>query len=120
MGKRYSQQFRQQLIDEYFAGGITLRALAKKHGVSKTFVWKLCRGEKLTRQSAERKAKRHLYVVGSVYDPNISGNLNRYKLEPLEIIEEKEPNFKYKGNKIVFNAEFTRAYLEYLKEISNN
>ncbi|MDY6899979.1 MAG: IS630 transposase-related protein [Cyanobacteriota bacterium] len=63
MGKAYSQELRQKVIDEYYAGGISMRNLAKKHSVSKTWVYKLLKVEKRKRITEERQAKRHLQIV---------------------------------------------------------
>lgn len=71
MAKPYPPELRQQVIDEYFAGGISMRNLAKKLGVSKSWVYKLIKVEKRRRKKEEKRANRHLYVVGSSSDPNI-------------------------------------------------
>lgn len=63
MPKIYSQELRQKLIDEYFTGNISIRNLAKKHGVGKTWAWRLLKAEKRSRLIAEKKASRHLHIV---------------------------------------------------------
>jgi transposase len=65
MSKAYSQELRQKVIDEYYAGGISMRNLAKKHSVSKTWVYKLLKVEKRKRITEERRVNRHLYIVKS-------------------------------------------------------
>jgi transposase-like protein len=63
MPKIYSQELRQKLIDEYFTSDISIRNLAKKHGVGKTWAWRLLKAEKRNRLIAEKKANRHLHIV---------------------------------------------------------
>lgn len=63
MPKIYSQELRQRLIDEYFTNNISIRNLAKKHGVGKTWAWRLLKAEKRKRLIAQKKANRHLHIV---------------------------------------------------------
>ena len=73
MSREYPRELRQRVIDEYQAGGISMRNLAKKLGVSKTYVYKILRDvkrERLRREAEERKANRPIYAVGGKYDPS--------------------------------------------------
>lgn len=75
MPRTYSPELKQQVIDEYQAGGISMRNLAKKLGVSKTYIYKILRDvkrERLRREAEEKKATRPMYAVGGKYDPNLS------------------------------------------------
>lgn len=74
MAKSYSPELRQKVIDEYFSGEISMRNLAKKFEVSKTWVYKLIKEERARRKKIEMSVGRNFYVVGGSSDPNINNS----------------------------------------------
>lgn len=70
MPKIYSQELRVKIIEEYFAGGISQRNLAKKHGVGISWLHKLVKTEKRRRIKEERRSQRHLHIVRIDSNPN--------------------------------------------------
>ena len=75
MSRAYPPELKQRVIDEYQAGGISMRNLAKKLGVSKTYVYKILRDvkrERYRRKEEERKANRPMYAIGGKYDPDVN------------------------------------------------
>lgn len=68
MAKPYPPELRIKIVEEYYAGGISQRNIAKKYNVSKTWVFRLLRKEKLRRleiAEIERRSLRHLHIVRS-------------------------------------------------------
>lgn len=72
MAKSYSPELKQRVIDEYFAGGISMRKLAEKLSVSKSWVYKLVKEERRRIKKRKSSIGRNFYVVGSSSDPNIN------------------------------------------------
>lgn len=72
MNKGYSPEFKQAILDEYLAGGISMRKLAKKHEVSKSLVYNLVRARRRAKgmqehldymaEQEKKRTGRHLWL----------------------------------------------------------
>lgn len=66
MPKSHPQELRIAIVEEYYAGGISQRDIAKKYSVGKTWVFRLLKKERLRRNHAakmEQRSRRHLKII---------------------------------------------------------